>query len=633
MEPIDTRDINDIGWHLIARGGDMTARVHPSMCLGVLPSGDLSFEPPDAVVELDLAGQALTLSIVADAYELETESGERTRTIRVSPQTHVCLDFMGHMLDIDNDFAVASPPGDALALFVVRHGEVKRPLGPLSAPAHGAAEEIVVPERVAGTELTALPVDYLQREHAAAAADKRKAAPHRSGVWKIAGALVGSLAVILGLATVAVYVADLRPAAGGPETSAAESPPGEEIPVADATAPTLTPVPASTATPIPEQDPTVNGAPMLGDDVLASFSDLLESEPLPDKATLEFAIESLRSLMAAYPADARIPAALASLNERLVREARESYDTGDALRAGRLIEQAAALGLAEASVEETLAYFEQQPPGRSAIETAAEEALPEPVVDTSPDESETVAESASELTDAEAEAMLIEALDRELADAGPARAATDDGLDSLVESATGLALGALAVEIEFEDAPATQSLPVRSEPAGFGPMQPAALAAGNGAGTVEGEVRSALDTVLLDAADPVVSANELPVGYSLESPGATVPPPLEEPTLIAPEQPAAGPGPEFRAYSELTVRRHVPLVYPRRALEGSEGSIEVEFTVTESGRVVDVNVRGDAPSIFLRAAVRTIRQWEFVPVRQNGRVVPVRTALRVTYRG
>lgn len=619
MEPIDTKDINDIGWHLIARGGDMTARVHQSMRLGVLPSGDLSFDPPNAVVELDLAGQALTLSVVADAFELETDSGERTRTIRVSPQTHVCLDFMGHMLDIDNDFAVASPPGDALALFVVRQGEKRRPLGPLSAPAHGAADAIVVPEPGTIAELASLPVDYLQREHAAAAADKKKAARRRSGVWKVAGALVGSLAVILGLASVAVYVADLQPAEMAPETAAEASAAGQSA-VADV------PTPA-TATP----NPLADSVPMLGDDVLASFSGLLEAEPLPDKPTLEFAIESLRSLMAAYPEDARIPAALASLNERLVVEARESYDGGDALRAGRLIEQAAALGLAEASVAETLAYFEQQPPGSSVAATSVEEKPPEPVAEPDTDESEPVASAPTELTEAEAEAMLIEALDRELA-AG--ETADGDGLDSLVESATGLALGALAVEIEFEDAPAAQSPPDGSGTALFGPMQPAALVAGNGAGTVEGEVRSALDTVLRDAADPVVSANELPVGYSLESPVASAPPPVEAPDLVvALEQPAAEPELAFRAYSELTLRRHVPLVYPRRALDGSEGSIEVEFTVTESGRVVDLNVRGEAPSIFLRAALRTIRQWEFVPVRQNGREVPVRTALRVTYKG
>ena len=78
MEPIDSSESNAIGWHLIARGGDMTARVHPAMRLGVLSSGDISFEAPDAVVQLDLAGEALSLAVVADDYELELESGERT---------------------------------------------------------------------------------------------------------------------------------------------------------------------------------------------------------------------------------------------------------------------------------------------------------------------------------------------------------------------------------------------------------------------------------------------------------------------------------------------------------------------------------------------------------------------------
>ena len=91
--------------------------------------------------------------------------------------------------------------------------------------------------------------------------------------------------------------------------------------------------------------------------------------------------------------------------------------------------------------------------------------------------------------------------------------------------------------------------------------------------------------------------------------------------------------PRFLPYSELEPVRVSPLVYPSGALEGAEGSIDVAFTVSESGRVIDVNVSGDAPGIFLRNAARTIRTWRFAPVLDNGAAVPVRTALRVTYRG
>ncbi len=644
MEPIDSKDTEDIGWHLIARGGDMTARVHPSMCLGILPSGDLSFEAPDAVVTLDMAGQALTLSVVADAYEFETEAGERMRTVRVSPQTHVQLEFMGHSLEIDNDFAVASPTGNALALHVVRHSRSGQPLGPLSAPPHASAGEILVPERGVGegrrvSEGPALlPVDYLQREHAAAAADKRRAARHRSGIWKVAGALGASLLVIAGLATVAIYVANIQPS--GPVDSTEPAPetvadsvdimPSEQTPLIGAPAPYAEPVTEDVSEDVAE-DVTEDVAEV-GSDVLARFSDLLEAEPLPDKATLEFAIESLRSLMVAYPEDTRVPAALVSLNERLVREARERYDRGDALRAGRLIEQAAALGMADSAVEETLDYFERQAPGRMVAAPAAEVPEVKPAPESEVAEAQPPADPAptAGVTEDEAEAMLVEAMDREIA--GQAEEGGDDGLDSLVESATGLALGALAVDVEFADAPAVDAS--RSDglgPSRFGPMQPAALTAGGGAATVEGQVRSALDTTLMDAASSGVSANELPAGFLPENPSAIRPAPGEEPGSTLTEAPVSGP--EFRAFSDLVVRRHVPLVYPRRAVQGLEGSMEVEFTVTPSGRVVDVSVRGEAPGIFLREAVRTIRQWEFEPVRRNGQPVPVRTALRVTYRG
>ena len=638
MEPIDSSDSEAIGWHLIARGGDMTARVHRGMQLGVLPSGDFSFDAPDAVVRLDLAGEALTLEVVAEGYELELEAGDRTQALRVGAQTHICLDFLGHTLDIDNDFAVASAPGDALALFVVRTGQPRQPLGPLSAPAH--AGDILVQERSSVTPLKAVPVDYLQREHAAAAKDKRQSQERRSNVRRVVLALVASVLVVAGLVVTALYVASrsvedaMLAGTAAEATDETDGPIAESAGVASAEQSAEQSAEASPEVAIPaaqtaiseQGDPVATG---VSQDMLARLSALLEAEPLPDKATIDFAVESLRSLMLAYPDDPRIPAALTNLNERLVQEARQSYDEGDAFRAGRLIEQATVLGLAEEAVAETLDYFASQPPGASVERSTASAPAPAPAP-VQP-EQEVSAEPEPMVTEAEAEAMLIEALAQEEAAAdvaaeaagsGTAQAldssSADSGLDSLVESATGLALGSLAVEVIVEDAEVAAG--VDPDLAALGPVLPLTEQTAG----IDSTVQMALDNYLEDslAGTESVDANELPEGFAADESLAG---------SAAPETPAAA-GPRYQAYSELQPVRQAPLVYPSRALEGAEGSVDVEFVVTETGRVIDVKVTGEAPAIFLREAERTVRSWRFAPVLQDGKAVPVSTSLRITYR-
>lgn len=191
--------------------------------------------------------------------------------------------------------------------------------------------------------------------------------------------------------------------------------------------------------------------------------------------------------------------------------------------------------------------------------------------------------------------MLIEALERELARAEPDVLTDADGLDAMVESATGLAIGALAVE----------------------------------APVVEGSPLEPGDTGLQSPAEAGVNVNDLPIGLSPDGVTAT----RYSPQAETPGAAASTTALEFRPYSTLEVRRHVPLVYPRRAVDGADGTLEVAFTVSESGQVVDVTVRSEAPAVFLRAAVETIQQWEFEPVRRDGEAVPVRTALRITYEG
>ena len=86
--------------------------------------------------------------------------------------------------------------------------------------------------------------------------------------------------------------------------------------------------------------------------------------------------------------------------------------------------------------------------------------------------------------------------------------------------------------------------------------------------------------------------------------------------------------------SDLTVVRQVSPVYPRLAARRNlEGWVEVEFTVTERGKVRDAKVRRSSAEVFDKAAVAAINRWEFAPMMENGRPVPIRVALRFTFDG
>jgi TonB family protein len=84
---------------------------------------------------------------------------------------------------------------------------------------------------------------------------------------------------------------------------------------------------------------------------------------------------------------------------------------------------------------------------------------------------------------------------------------------------------------------------------------------------------------------------------------------------------------------QLTLLKAVQPVYPFKA-EGKklEGWVDVEFTVTEAGKVQDVAVHAASiPGVFDDAAVKAVAQWRYQPVVRNAKPVPVRTQLRVRF--
>jgi len=85
--------------------------------------------------------------------------------------------------------------------------------------------------------------------------------------------------------------------------------------------------------------------------------------------------------------------------------------------------------------------------------------------------------------------------------------------------------------------------------------------------------------------------------------------------------------------SELTVQKSVQPIYPRRAESSkTEGWADVEFTVDETGKVKDVSVRATSiRGVFEDAAVKAVSQWRYKPVIRDGKLVPVRTQIRVRF--
>lgn len=90
-----------------------------------------------------------------------------------------------------------------------------------------------------------------------------------------------------------------------------------------------------------------------------------------------------------------------------------------------------------------------------------------------------------------------------------------------------------------------------------------------------------------------------------------------------------------RVYSikDLKVLRQVAPNYPPIAAKrGSEGWVDVEFTVTETGEVRDPQVIGSSSTVFDRAAIMALNRWLFEPVNEGGEPVPVRARLRFSFR-
>lgn len=101
-------------------------------------------------------------------------------------------------------------------------------------------------------------------------------------------------------------------------------------------------------------------------------------------------------------------------------------------------------------------------------------------------------------------------------------------------------------------------------------------------------------------------------------------------------RPAAVSTPEPAVLPENKLRRtyFAAPTYPARARErGTEGWVDLEFTVTRDGTTQDAVVRGAEPAgIFDRAALDAVKRWRYEPRVVGGNVVEQRVEARLRFR-
>jgi TonB family protein len=79
--------------------------------------------------------------------------------------------------------------------------------------------------------------------------------------------------------------------------------------------------------------------------------------------------------------------------------------------------------------------------------------------------------------------------------------------------------------------------------------------------------------------------------------------------------------------------REVAPVYPREAQRsGTEGWVDVEFTIAADGTTQGLVVRNSQPAaVFDKSALDSVSRWRFNPVTRDGVPVPQRASLRVKF--
>ena len=74
-------------------------------------------------------------------------------------------------------------------------------------------------------------------------------------------------------------------------------------------------------------------------------------------------------------------------------------------------------------------------------------------------------------------------------------------------------------------------------------------------------------------------------------------------------------------------------MYPRKAEQnGTEGWVELEFTVAETGAVTDIAILAASPrGVFDQAAAGALAQWRYKPVMRDSKATAQRARIRIRF--
>lgn len=92
------------GWYLIASHGDMVVRVRPGMPIGETATGELSFDPACAQLELDISEDGDLVVSAVDDHELESVGGTRRRRESLARHRRAEIRLPHNVLRLDTDF-------------------------------------------------------------------------------------------------------------------------------------------------------------------------------------------------------------------------------------------------------------------------------------------------------------------------------------------------------------------------------------------------------------------------------------------------------------------------------------------------------------------------------------------------
>lgn len=87
------------------------------------------------------------------------------------------------------------------------------------------------------------------------------------------------------------------------------------------------------------------------------------------------------------------------------------------------------------------------------------------------------------------------------------------------------------------------------------------------------------------------------------------------------------------AAGDLTLIDTVKPIYPKKAeLSGTQGWVELDFTVAENGAVRDIDVHdASAPGVFEAAAISALSQWRYKPIKRDAKLHAQRARIRIRF--